>query len=142
MKTPAIISGVAFSIFTAAGQSPDLPEFEVASVKHAISRPTPLESMLGPDMDDDKGFDGGLGTKDPDRINYHGVTLSALLARAYDVKSFQISGPSWLATERYVILAKVPHATEAQQLRMMLQKLLTERFQVSLHRETKVIPVY
>ena len=142
MRSPALIGFVAFSILIARGQSPESVEFEVASVKPAVSRPNPLEAMLGPDIDDDRGFDGGPGTKDPDRINYHEVTLRALLSRAYDVKSFQISGPGWLATERYVISANVSHGTDAARLRLMLQKLLAERFQVSLHRERKVMAVY
>jgi uncharacterized protein (TIGR03435 family) len=88
------------------------------------------------------GFDGGPGTPDPGRINYHGVTLKMLLARAYKVKPGQISGPSWLGSERYTIQAKLSPETNTDQLRLILQKLLTERFQITLHIEVKETPVY
>jgi uncharacterized protein (TIGR03435 family) len=88
------------------------------------------------------GFDGGPGTQDPGRIRYHDVSLKMLLARAYNVKPGEISGPGWLASERYTIEAKLPPDTNADQLQLMLQKLLTERFQISLHREVKETPVY
>ena len=58
------------------------------------------------------------------------------------MKPDQISGPDWLATERYDIAAKVPPGTTVEQLRLMRQGLLAERFQVRLHRETKTLPVY
>ena len=58
------------------------------------------------------------------------------------MKLDQISGPDWLATERYDSTAKVPPGTTVEQLRLMLQRLLAERFQVRLHRETKTLPVY
>jgi uncharacterized protein (TIGR03435 family) len=65
-----------------------------------------------------------------------------LLKRAYDVKPEQISGPGWLETERYDIVAKLLPGTNAEQLRLMLQELLTQRFQISLHREVKILSVY
>ena len=54
----------------------------------------------------------------------------------------QIVGPDWLETERYEVSAKLPSETNVEQLRLMLQRLLTERFQIRLHREKKVLPVY
>jgi uncharacterized protein (TIGR03435 family) len=88
------------------------------------------------------GFEGGPGSADPGRIRYRGVSLKILLARAYDLRPDQISGPGWLGSERYSIEATLPARTDAERLRLMLQKLLTERFQISLHRETKETLVY
>jgi uncharacterized protein (TIGR03435 family) len=88
------------------------------------------------------GFDGGPGAQDPGRIVYRGATLKTLLARAYKVKPGEISGPGWLGSERYTIEAKLPPGTDEGRLRLMLQKLLTERFQITLHREVKDTPVY
>lgn len=87
-------------------------------------------------------FKGGPGSSDPGRIRYTGATLQALLARAYNVRSFQISGPAWLDTERYELIATLPPGTDSEKLRAMLQKLLVGRFHVSLHRERKELPVY
>ena len=64
-------------------------------------------------------FEGGPGSKDPRRINYHGVTLKMLLARAYKLKPDQVSGPGCLDTERYTIAATLPPGTNADQLRVM-----------------------
>jgi uncharacterized protein (TIGR03435 family) len=145
-QTLAAASWIAVSILTASGQGtlnkPDAPEFEVASVKPAGPQDRgPLASLPGP-VAEMMGFDGGPGSQDPTRIRYHDVTLKALLARAYRVKPGEISGPGWLGSERYTIEAKLPPGTDEARLQLMLQKLLTERFQMSLHREVKETPVY
>ena len=57
---------------------------------------------------------GGPGTPDPGRITYTGVPLMFILTKAYDVKNFQINGPSWLDSERFDITAKVPATAAAQ----------------------------
>jgi uncharacterized protein (TIGR03435 family) len=142
--TLLLVSCVGLFVLTATGQTPqETPSFEVASVKPAgpdeLSRKMPF---LPPLAQERMRFRGGPGTKDPGRIDYSGVTLKMLLKRAYDVKAEQISGPGWLDTERYDIAAKLPPGTTAEQLRLMLQNLLTERFQIRLHREAKALPVY
>jgi uncharacterized protein (TIGR03435 family) len=58
------------------------------------------------------------------------------------VKRFQISGPSWLETERFDITAKVPDGTPREQVPLMLQQLLIERFKMAIHKEKKEMPVY
>jgi uncharacterized protein (TIGR03435 family) len=87
-------------------------------------------------------FQWGPGTADPGRITASRVTLLNVLERAYGVQADQISGPGWLAEEYYDIAAKLaPGATE-EQLRLMLQNLLTERFKLALHREKKEFPAW
>src|SRR5580658_874124 len=85
---------------------------------------------------------GGPGTKDPERIHYSFTTLRNLLTNAYNVKSFQITGPAWLDTERFDITATVPPNTTREQLRAMLQNLLAERFKMTIHRDSKELPIY
>ena len=87
-------------------------------------------------------FRGGPGTSSPTRINYNGVTLRMLLKRAYNLGSSQIFGPNWLDTERYDIAALLPEGSDAESLRLMLQDLLAERFEMTLHREQRPLPVY
>ena len=53
-----------------------------------------------------------------------------------------MSGPEWLDTERYSIVAKVPAGATKEQVLAMWQNLLASRFQLKLHRETKEIPIY
>lgn len=134
-----LIFGFVGCIFLATAQA---PEFEVASVKRA--GPSDLDRLAHfPAAIADKiGFEGGPGTKNPERINYKAVSLQGLLARAFNLKAQQISGPSWLESERYVIEAVVPSGANPEELRLMLQKLLTERFQMTVHHETKSASVY
>jgi uncharacterized protein (TIGR03435 family) len=144
-QTMAAASWIVLSAFAAGGQTAaDAPEFEVASVKPASAAEGGFGRqvlMSGP-VAEMMGFSGGPGSKDPGRINYSGVSLKMLLVRAYKVRPYQVSGPGWLDTERYDIVAKLPPGTDNERLSLMLQKLLTERFRISLQRETKELPVY
>src|SRR5207249_1401007 len=79
---------------------------------------------------------------DAGRINYSNITLKNVMARAYGVKPHQITGPDWLDSARYDIVAKVPAGAAGDQIPAMLQTLLAERFKLTLHREKKVMPVY
>jgi uncharacterized protein (TIGR03435 family) len=113
------------------------PEFEVASVKQ-FDRP-----LAGPDL----SFVGTSGK--PFKIAGHRVTvqgtLRTLIADAYGIKEYQISGtPPWAGTLMYAIAATTrgDTVTTQEQVRPMLQALLAERFQLKVHRETKELPVY
>jgi uncharacterized protein (TIGR03435 family) len=61
---------------------------------------------------------------------------------AYKVQPSQISGPDWIATQRFDIVAKLPEGATKDQTNEMLQSLLEERFKMTLHRETKEHPVF
>ena len=58
------------------------------------------------------------------------------------MKGFQISGPGWLDSERYDIVAKLPRGATKAEFMVMLQNLLAERFKLTLHREKKDLPMY
>jgi uncharacterized protein (TIGR03435 family) len=102
------------------------PAFEVASVRPVKSGFKDRKSM----------------TVDPGRITYTNVSLKDCIQAAYGVKTYQISGPGWLDTERYDVAAKAADAAAEPQLMRMLQTLLAERFQLKLHHETKDLAVY
>jgi len=61
---------------------------------------------------------------------------------AFNIKAYQISGPDWLATQKYDIVAKLPDGAPRDQVRAMLQALLLSRFQMKTHHETKDFSVY
>lgn len=111
--------------------------FEAASVK-----PATLPSPDGRGMIMMQGPSGGPGTKDPGRIHYPYMTMKNILMNAYDVKSFQITGPAWLDSERFDISATMPPDTTKEQFRAMLQNLLAERFKMTIHRDNKELPMY
>jgi uncharacterized protein (TIGR03435 family) len=114
------------------------PAFEAASVKPSAPSAGVRNGMVFAQTM------GGPGTKDPGRIRYSNMSLKAILLIAYDAKDFQIAGPGWLETERFDIDATLPPPpnTTQEQFRLMLQNLLSERFKLTLHRETKEVPVY
>jgi uncharacterized protein (TIGR03435 family) len=109
------------------------PSFEVASVK--VSAPLPNGMMF-------MNMGGGPGSTDPGRVTYNGINLRSLVARAYGVKDYQVEGPQWLETERYDIIATIPKGAGKEQVGLMMQGLLAERFKLTLHHESKPLAVY
>src|SRR5207245_2690637 len=63
---------------------------------------------------------------------------------AYHVEPFQISGlPAWTNSERFDVIARAADSNASvDQIRQMLQTLLADRFQLSLHRESRDLPTY
>jgi uncharacterized protein (TIGR03435 family) len=104
------------------------PAFEVASVK--VSAPMPAGAFR-------INMGGGPGSTDPGRVTYQGVTLKGLIARAYGVKEYQVEGPQWLDCERYDVIATIPQGADKAQVGLMMQRLLAERFALTLHHESK-----
>jgi len=70
------------------------------------------------------------------RIEYRHMSLKTILMAAYGVGKDQITGPSWLSTEHYDIVAQLPSGLSSDQIPAMLQNLLIERFRMTVHRET------
>jgi uncharacterized protein (TIGR03435 family) len=70
------------------------------------------------------------------------MSLADLVRVAYRVKPYQISGPDWMASERFDVLAKLPEGAHSEQVPEMLQALLAERFKLTVHRESKEHAVY
>jgi uncharacterized protein (TIGR03435 family) len=85
-----------------------------------------------------------------DRVTATNETPLGLIRNAYTVEDNQILGaPSWLDSERYDIEAKAAISaageldkTSPDQNERMLQAVLSDRFKLAVHRETKQIPVY
>jgi len=74
-------------------------------------------------------------------------TLSDLSVKAYGVEDYQIAGlPNWgkVGQDLYDIFAKSEgeEAPGSDELQLMLQTMLADRFQLKLHRETRDLPLY
>jgi len=108
--------------------------FEVASIH--VGQPQSPFSAWG------EGVSGGPGSPDPTRILYRNATLGELVRRACGVVWYQVSGPGWLDTERFIIEAKLPTGSTEEDLRHMLQALLQERFHLAFHHETRLLPAF
>jgi uncharacterized protein (TIGR03435 family) len=105
------------------------PEFEVASVK-------PAAPVTG-------HFQYHMTMKvDAAMVDISNASLTDLVRTAYRVNSYQISGPDWIATQKFDVVAKLPAAGTAKdapqdQIPEMLQALLAARFQLAVHHATQ-----
>jgi uncharacterized protein (TIGR03435 family) len=109
-------------------QSQPKPTFEAASIKVAKS---------GDPSDDREDIRASPGA-----LTMRRVSLRSCIQWAYRVNGFQISGPGWLGSDRFDITAKVASPAKDDQLRLMLQLLLAERFKLALHSDQKEQQVY
>src|ERR1035438_2316439 len=76
----------------------------------------------------------GLIRQMPGGLRYHGegVPLRVAMTVAYTVTDRQISGgPAWMSTERFEIEAKAARPSTSDELHVMLQHLLEERFHLT-----------
>lgn len=104
-----------------------LPAFEVASVKPVPAQP---------------GFrQPGVLHLENGRLTMHNFSLMDLVSWAFDMKYWDIVVPSWAAPRPeqplYDIDAEADGPVPQQQVRLMLQRLLAERFQFAAHHEMR-----
>lgn len=118
---------------TLKAQSPK--KFEVASVRRAEIPPNVYGVPVFPTT-------GGVGTSSPGRITYRGTWLTPLIAEAFGVRTDQITGPTWLNTERYDIVANIPQGATKDDFKLMLADLLRDRFRLRFHMDSKIRPIY
>jgi uncharacterized protein (TIGR03435 family) len=111
--------------------------FDVATVRPSA----PLDmAKLAADMQSGKMPRFGPHV-DTSRADYTYMTLKELIANAYKVKAYQVTGPDWLGSERFDISASMPDGARKDDAPAMLQSLLEERFKLTLHRDTQEHPV-
>ncbi len=94
-----------------------------------------------------KVSDGGIKmpmtmSVNPGGITFTNVTTMDCIAAAFGMKDYQVSGPDWLKSDRYVIAARTSAPANDDQLKAMLRTLLADRFKLTVHRETKDLAVY
>jgi uncharacterized protein (TIGR03435 family) len=104
------------------------PAFEVASIRP--SPPTSPTARTPPYANVDKA---GVRLRLP---------LQGVVCMAYNVRADQIVAPAWLANTRFDIEAKLPQGATEEQIPPMLQNLLADRFQMTVHHESREQPVY
>ncbi len=117
---------------TAAAQEEN-PRFEVVSV-----RPAAPGVRIG------NLLQGGPGTPDPARFTGTNVMFSTLVLRAFGIQNDQLNAPDWINSTdlRFDIGATVPAGATKEQLGVMLQNMLIDRFHLVYHRTQKEFPVY
>ncbi len=56
---------------------------------------------------------------------------------AYHVEAYQVSGPDWMPATRFDIVAKADTPATDDEMRVMMQTLLANRFKLTVHREKR-----
>ncbi len=104
------------------------PGFEVATIKPS-----------------DPGRPGKLFTVRGQDIVTVNTTLSDLVTMAYNLHARQIANaPAWLESDKYDLTVKpdVPGQPNVAQIKVIIQKLVADRFQLKFHREKQELSVY
>lgn len=107
---------------------PDGISFELTSVKRNVS-----------------GSESGGSNRNQPNGSFIGtnVTLRPFIARAYEVRTFQVTGgPPWLDFDRFDIVGRGAEGTPTAMRPAMLRALLADRFKLVTHTETREQPVY
>jgi uncharacterized protein (TIGR03435 family) len=134
-----LFSTVTFCAALAATLAPaqTKPSFEVASIKP--SAPLDMAKLA---VEIRAGRMPKFGAHiDAGRAEYLYLALRDLIVLAYGVKTYQVTGPDWITTQRYDIVAKMPAESKKDDAPKMLQSLLEERFKLTLHNSTAEHPV-
>jgi uncharacterized protein (TIGR03435 family) len=124
MILAALLCGAAF------GQAPagTRPIFEIADV-HASPK------TLHPSMQS--------GVLRPGVYQLRNATMVDLVATAYGIEPDKVmGGPNWLEMDRFDVIAKVPPTTPPQGIKLMLQSLLAERFNLAVHMDQRPMPAF
>jgi uncharacterized protein (TIGR03435 family) len=129
MKVMRTTVPVVFALAAAAGyaQTPRL-EFEVSSVK-------PSPQTADPSVQVGLHIDGA-------QVHFNRISMKDCVRAAFALKLYQVTGPEWMAGERYDIDAKLPEGATRDQVAEMLKSLLIDRFHLKTHTEQREMPVY
>jgi uncharacterized protein (TIGR03435 family) len=113
---------------TADGSPLTVPTFDIADVHTSAHTTTPF-------------FTGGLLRGD--RYMLHNATIVDMVSLAYGMdRDNVLSGPAWLDLDRFDVSAHAPRTTSPDDIKLMLQALLAERFHLVLHKDTHPLPSY
>jgi uncharacterized protein (TIGR03435 family) len=106
---------------------PARPQFEVAAIRPNNSGAREVS----------------IGVPSPGTFRAQNVWLRFLILVAWDVKDFQVlGGPGWATSDRYDVTARATENVRLPVMRPMLRALLEDRFQLTLHTETRELPIY
>jgi uncharacterized protein (TIGR03435 family) len=127
-------TGVALQSGSLAAQAtPKKLTFDVATIKPS----PPLDrAKLAADLQ--AGKMPRLGPRvTASRADYIYMPLRDIIALAYGMRNYQVSGPDWMKTERFDIEATMPEGASKDDAPAMLRSLLADRFKLSAHKETQ-----
>jgi bla regulator protein BlaR1 len=121
--------------------------FEVASVK--LMKPGTFGQDLSFRLDPGPGFTHPRTGESPHGRFSAGFEVTSYIVFAYklmlspDQRQAMLAHlPKWVDTDRFYIDAKAAGSPTKDQMRLMMQSLLAERFHLAVHYETQEMPVY
>lgn len=132
-RTRAIIS---IAVLAAAASAQTRPTFEAATIRP--SAPIDQAAMMNMIRAGKMPLGAHVSAS---RAEYSYLDLQTLLTYAYGVKRYQITGPDWMSTARFDIIAKLPAGSTKADAARMLQTLLEDRFKLTFHWATQEHPV-
>ena len=125
MRNAAVLL-IRLALLTPAVLGAQSSTFEAASIRRNVSTNMQGSGLAGPQP-------GG-------RFIAVGVTLRRLVDGAYDGVQV-VGGPAWVDNDRFDINARSGDVPPSEIVRMV-RSLLTDRFKLVLHTETREMPVY
>ena len=76
------------------------------------------------------------------RVEFH-ASLRGLIAVAYHTSADVVTGgPAWVAGDLWDVSAKAAKQSSAEDLRVMMHRLLAERFKLKIQRSSKMVDAY
>ena len=134
----ALIAGLMLVAGSSSAQTATTaPAFDVA-----VIRPSAPLDMAKLAQQVQAGQMPNLGPKIGDsQATFNYMSLKDLIALAYKLKPFQVTGPEWLGSLRFDITAKLPEGSSKKAVPEMLQALLKDRFALVSHLDRQEHPV-
>jgi uncharacterized protein (TIGR03435 family) len=113
--------------------------FDVASVKPDKSDANPIANFPLTFVDDHPSTGGRLSV-----VNFRLITYIAFAYKLAPGQQQLVRPqlPKWATTESFDIEAKAEGNPTKDQMRLMMQSLLADRFKLAVHFETRQLPVY
>jgi uncharacterized protein (TIGR03435 family) len=132
-----LLAGLVLATTAAFAQAPASKlVFDVASVRP--SPPPDMQKMMA-------NLQAG---RKPESVHIEGsratfvyMSVKQLIAYAYKLRAYEVTGPDWMVTDRFDIVARMPDGTTKDDVPDMLQALLKDRFGLTAHREMVDQPV-
>ncbi len=102
------------------------PSFEAATIKPTAVDPDTIPKFRS----------------DPGRLAYTNVTLRDCIKIAWRLQDNQLEAPKFTDGFRFDLAATVSGSASEDTMRLMLRNLLIERFAMTVHEETRDLPLY
>jgi len=155
MRYVTVVAGaaIAVAVFLVGAPRPQAQSF--AAPAGGVDAPDPnvplyFEAASVKPSDPKAGPGAGIRRQPGGRFNTFNTPVRLLITFAYQIQNYQlVGGPDWIGNTRYDIVAKmdgdppaVRPGTGADHMMLATRTLLTERFKLKVHRETRELDIY